>query len=813
MQEVLTKRSFSTSRWLRRGIWIWLVASVGYLLWPLPFDTNVWNGISSTRVLDRNGRLLREIRPEGRGIYVDLDDVSPHAIDALLAAEDRNFYRHFGIDLWALARAGRDNLAAGRVVSGGSTITMQVARILRRSPSRSIFHKLTEMGLALRLEVNLSKKKLLNLWLNRAYFGNQSYGIEAASRLYFGKAAHDLTLSEAAFLIGLPQRPLAYDPYRFPEAASGRHLRVLQAMVDAGSLPAGDADALAAVPVRVRPREDAFKAPHFVEYIRSNHVAELERYTQLTTTLDLNLQTEVEALARSHLQRLGSEHVTNAAALVLDNQSGEVLAYLGSADYFSVRHAGQNNGVTMKRQPGSALKPFTYALALASKSYTPGSLLPDIELHIPEAGGAFSPQNYDKVYHGPVPLRASLANSYNVPAVYLAREIGPAPLLDFLQRMGFTSLDRSAEHYGVGLTLGNGEVQLEELARAYAVIARQGDPLTLRFLLDETSQRSEYTGETAAEPVMAPEIAYLLADMLSDPEARAAAFGRYGPLELPFPCAVKTGTSKDYRDNWAIGFTPRHTVAVWVGNFDGRPMQRVSGVTGAGPLFKSIMMHLGDAGPFLKPAGIESHLICPVSGHLPAAHCPVRRREVFLAGTRPTTKCNVHREVLIDTRTRMLADEDTPAIYQQKQLYTVFPDMYDAWMKDHHYAFPPAVSTVTAVERTPDRGHNPKQNRSPDRGDAPPSAEPVPRITYPVSGMQFHMDPVLRTTYQRVELQGIVPEQYVRMEWWVDQEKLPHRPGNATWTIEPGEHEIELRAQNKRGEWVRSDPVSIRVIK
>ncbi len=780
----------------------------GYLLWPLSESTISTHGINSTRIVDRNGNLLREIRPLGSGIPISLKDVDQTLVDAVVAIEDRHFFSHFGINPVSIFRAWRDNAAAGEIVRGGSTLTMQVARTLRGNKSRNIYQKIAEAFLALRLETQLSKEDILTTWLNKVYFGNQAYGIEAASQLYFNKSAADLNLGEATFLAGLPQRPNAFDPYRNLDNALLRQRRVLDAMFIASFVTRTEIDQVEKIPLQITARETVFKAPHFVEDIRRRASANLTETREIQTTLDLPLQHAVESLASAHLERLGNDRASNAAAIVIDNKTGDILAYMGSVDFWNTSIEGQNDGVRMLRQPGSALKPFTYAVALDSKKYTPASILPDIEVHIPEAGGAFSPLNYDKKFHGPVPLRTALASSYNIPAVRLLREYGTASLLDVLFEAGIQSLNKGPDHYGVGLTLGNGEVRLIELAQAYTTFARQGQSISPNPVRATVSLEGDTLRQSTVnfEAVFEPEVTYLVTDILADPEARAPAFGRHGPLELPFPVAVKTGTSKDYRDNWAVGYTPRHTVAVWVGNFDGKPMRRVSGVSGAGPLFHAIMLHLGSGGNFGQPAGIHEAMICPVSGNMPGAHCPGVKKELFLPGTLPTDTCTTHQVFVLDERDGSLAHVATPAEHIQPTLFTVFDEQFLTWAKSNGIPSPPQFS----------------ENSDPNRDEATPNAEfadasPLHvsdqlRITYPESGMTFQLDPVLHASYQRIKLQGIVRDDLLQPTWWIDDRSFAGALDGAFWPLKEGTHEIELRARNKQGQLVRSAPVIVQVL-
>ncbi len=669
-----------------------LFAGLLSLLWPLPDTIAPDARRTSLDVTARSQTLLRSVHPQGRSQPVSVERLPSSVVDALVAIEDRRFYAHPGVDPVALARALWSNLRQGRIVSGGSTVTMQVAEELRGNPPPTVGNKLAEMHLALRLELRRSKQEILSLWLNRVSFGNRAHGIEAAAQLYFGKPARDLTPAQAATLVGLPRAPSRYDPFRHPERAERRQHRVLRAMEHAGFLPPDERKRLAAVPIDVQAPDPVVRAPHLTRWVLRHRRPESRALAEIRTTIDPALQKTVANLVEAHVQTLRQETLTNAAAVVLDNRSGAIQAYVGSADFWDKRHGGRNDGVRMLRQPGSALKPFTYAHALASRRYTPASVLADIELNVPEASGAFTPENYDETYHGPTPLRQALASSFNVPAVRLAREFGAAALLETLHRFGFDALDRAPSYYGVGFTLGNGEVQPIELARAYAGLARGG---TLPPVHAVRWART-VEGDTLHPDVPAPRqtgrspaVAFLITDILDDPAARTPGFGRGGPLEFSFPVAVKTGTSKDYRDSWTVGYTPRHTVAVWAGNFDGAPMDRMSGIAGAAPLFHSIMRTLGSGGDFERPPGLTPAKVCPASGKRPGAHCPAPQRELFLSGTVPTDTCTVHRVVAIDQRTGRRAAPGTASRHVQQKRYAVYPERYHAWMREHDLPLPP----------------------------------------------------------------------------------------------------------------------------
>jgi len=783
------------------------------LLWPLPEAAEHPADVVSVQVTDRHGTLLREIRPDGRGRPVSLSAIDPSVRAAVIATEDRRFDRHPGVDPIAIMRAAWSNWTNQRIVSGASTITMQVARLLRGRSSRGWSDKLAETHLALRLELRWSKDRILAMWLNRVSYGNRAHGIEAAARLYFGKSALDLTRTEAAYLVGLPQSPTRYDPFRHPERARDRHQHVLDAMLRAGDLSPADRQRLGRLPLDLRSPEQVFRAPHFTERIRLQHSLDAiatngsnakngsPGLVEVRTTIDAQLQRTVQGLVRGHVKLLARDGVSNAAAIVIENTTGAVRAYVGSADFWDATAGGQNDGVRMLRQPGSALKPFTYARALDTRRHTAASVLPDIEAHIPETGGAFVPTNYDDAYHGPVPFRDALANSYNVPAVRLAQELGAADLLETLRGAGFSTLNRPPDHYGAGLTLGNGEVRLLDLARAYAGIARGGMRPPFRSVAWSRTVGGDtlVAAPSPPEPMpLSPAALHLITDILADPEAREDAFGRGGPLDLPFPAAAKTGTSKDYRDNWTVGFTPAHTVAVWVGNFDGSPMRRVSGITGAGPLYRSIMMHLGPGGTFPSPevAGLEAADVCPASGHRPGTHCPASRREWFMPDTAPHDTCRVHRVVPIDTRSGLLSDGATPSRHVEQRRYTVHPEIYHPWMRDHGLPLPPRMTHADAT--------------APTAGAAWQATDRL-QVHVPTATAQFYIDPVLRDAFQQLHLRGTAPDHWHDVHWTVDRERLPGDFREARWPLSTGAHRISLRAVGPDGTRYESRASTIRV--
>lgn len=571
----------------------------------------------SAEFLDREGRSLRTILAEERRFSrrCELSEISPHLIAATLSAEDQRFHDHSGVDFLAGARAVF-NAIRGGPKSGASTITQQLIKLAEPGP-RTVGRKLAEAWQALRLERDWSKDRILAEYLNRLEYGNLQTGIAAASRFYFGKPPADLSIAEAALLAGLPKAPGRLDPHSNLGSALARQRWILRRMHADGKLTSEALAQASEEPLRLSPRRQEFAAPHFVDLLLHRRGLAAAGGA-IRTTLDLPLTTRIERSLAEQLARIADKHATSGAAVVIDNRTGDVLALAGSGDYFSAG-SGQVNGAWITRSPGSAVKPFTYLLAMQNGA-NPGTVVADVPTDFPTSTGLYRPNNYNHRYHGPVSLRFALGNSLNVGAIHaLGLAGGPARLHRALRDTGITTLGHPADYYGPGLTLGNGEVRLLELASAYSTLARLGIYRPYRLLLREPPA-------PGTEPrVFDSRATYFLADMLADNTARAAAFGLNSYLAFDFPVACKTGTSSDYRDNWAVGYTPEFTVAVWVGNPDGSSMRAITGVTGAAPVLHDIFCDLRKqrgVSWFTAPSGIEYHRIHPLTGRGIAAERP-----------------------------------------------------------------------------------------------------------------------------------------------------------------------------------------------
>jgi len=850
-----------------------------YLHIPLSKELFANSSGTSLKITDRYGIVLRETLSAegGRNTWLAYEDIPEAVKQAIICAEDKRFWSHSGVDLLALGRAMIQNITARRVVSGASTITQQLIKNRLNYP-RTVFGKLQEMAMAIRLEQTLSKPEILAQYLNRVEFSNQAYGIEAAARIYFQKPARHLSLAESVFLVGLIQAPSYFNPYRYFDRALQRQRALLDRMSQTHLIDENRYQIAQREAIRLTPKTVNFRAPHFCELILAKECqsralaakVKLWHSSVIRTTLDFYLQQKVEEIVATRIDELKDYHVTNAAVLVLDNRSGDILAYVGSKDFFDETIAGQVDGVMALRQPGSTLKPFTYQLAL-ERSYTPATLIPDIQDY-PVAPRSFLPENYDKKFHGPVRLRQALACSYNLPAVRVLEAIGVESLYDRLHAFGFASLHELPSFYGSGLTLGDGEVTLLELTRAYGMLARRGKELRERYVLDEVqgardraqggTRNSQLRNSEPGTQLFSPQATYLITHILSDRQAAVPAFGESTPLELPFLTAVKTGTSKDYRDNWTVGYTADYTVGVWVGNFDGTPMQRVSGISGAAPIYRDIILALyrdHDPPSLLAdpPMGIVSARICPLSGQLVGKDCPHAINEWFLKGTEPTEPCQMHQAYWVDSRDELLTD--ATALSAVKKVFVQFPPLYQTWAREMGYLAPPTqyspyvaqtASTVSSpfggravkfsylVEKQDvARSHAPRGNAKAGRSASIAAERQIPRshaerrnenltalpfggrtgeviqIVHPNDGDVYAIDPILRREFQTVQLSAVVRPAVTQLTWYVDGEHLDSVPApfQSAWPIAPGTHRIYAEAHDD-GKPIRSQEITVYIV-
>ncbi len=631
---VLARRSF-------------LLCALACIAWALlPFAFRIPPSLdtypdSSPRILDRHGVVLDEAPRADlfRHQPVSLDEIPAALLDATLVAEDKRFFTHDGMDLLATVRATRDCLRHHRVISGASTITQQLIKISSPPAPRSIVTKIRESLSARHLEYRWSKEEILTAYFNRLDYGNHRQGCRDAARFYFAKPLTDLSLGECALLAGLPQSPSRHNPVRHAASALQRRNWILDRLAEVKNY---DRDQIAAAkrePLNLSRRFLEKTAPHLTANLWQgrDRSGRADKPT-LRTTLDCSLQRRVNTIVREELDRLQHSNVHHAAVVVLENDTGEVLSLVGSGDFENPR-GGQIDGTRAPRSAGSTLKPFTYLLAFERLGLSPGSVIADIPTPYRTEEGLDLPLNFDHKHYGPVTIRYALANSLNVSAMRTLNEVGgPAPLAALLEKAGITTLQSPSAEYGLGLTIGNAEVNLLELTNSYASLARLGRFKPCTFLLAPGQPASRGRQLTIATP----QACYLIADILSDNAARSSAFGSRSPLRLPFKAAVKTGTSSDFRDNWCVGFTRDLTVGVWVGNFDNTPLRGVSGVSGAGPIFHRTMLALHEqreARWLPRPAGIIDLVIDSRTGHYfptpPPPGRPFAARELSFARRLP----------------------------------------------------------------------------------------------------------------------------------------------------------------------------------
>lgn len=648
---------------------------------PLPATLATRQPNLTTRIFDRRGQLLFKFYKNENRTLVSLSEIPPTVRQATIAIEDKDFYSHQGISYRGILRAIWKNLSSG-TLTGGSTITQQLVKNSLLSSEKTWRRKIREAILAIKVEWYFPKDQILEMYLNQVPYGGNTYGIAEAAETYFGKRIQDLNLAEAAFLAGLPASPTEFSPYGSqPQLARSRQQEVLKKMVENNYITQKAVDTALSTKIKIRPAKTDILAPHFVMYIKDilskkygNAIVE-QGGLQVYTSLDLDIQETAQKYLTDEIDKDRFLHVTNGAAFITKPQTGEILAMVGSRNYFDTQNDGNVNATLALRQPGSSIKPVNYAAALAN-GFTTATIIPDTPITFQIPGQPpYSPTNYDRRFHGNIPLRTALGSSYNVPAVKVLSAIGVFRMIEQGKKMGITTWD-DPSRFGLSLTLGGGEVKMVDLATAYGSLANLGDRVDLQPILriDDSHGHviekltctdanlplpssssnfttkfidSNFSQETVGcnkQLAVDPKIAFILGDILADNAARTPAFGPNSDLVIPnHRVSVKTGTTNDLKDNWTIGFTPDFLVATWVGNFDGSPMSYVaSGITGASPIWNKIMTSLlsGHAdSPVVVPPDIVKVEICSLTGTLACSACPNNRTEYFLPNTVPTQTC------------------------------------------------------------------------------------------------------------------------------------------------------------------------------
>jgi len=705
--------------------------------WTYPLPTGKLSRPPAHFVYSRDGRLLNSFASSDCFWRkpVALDRISPKLIASVTASEDQWFRWHAGVNPVSLVTAAVDNVRAGRVVRGGSTITMQIARMMEPK-ERTIGGKLVEMLRALQLELHYSKDDLLDIYFNLVPYGGNIEGVGAATHFYFDKEPDRLSWSEAAILTAIPASPNAFRPDLHPDRCRARRDRVLANLHQLGVIDDAEyRDALAEeIPSRRMNR------PFFAPHLSQTALAARPRQTELRTTIDYNLQQLCERLAANYHATLRPKGINNLSVVVIDNRSGDLLAMVGSPDFNDTEHAGQINGALAPRSPGSTLKPFVYALGFENGLITPSSRLDDI----PVSFAGYAPENYDEQYHGVVPVSEALIQSFNVPAVNLTAKVGLREFYDLLRAGGLNTLSHRYYQYGLPLVLGACEIPLLDLTNIYAALARGGEYRPVREFTDETLPKDRR--------ILSTESCYLVSEILANLQRPDLPTSWEFTRDLP-TVAWKTGTSYGRKDAWTIGYNPRYTVGVWTGNFSGEGSPYIVGAETAAPLMFEVFNALTRGQPpiwYERPPDVRLREVCTVTGQPPSEYCPSTRQDLYIEGVSPAAVCGVHQRIFVDHHTGYRLCR---ACMRGKAVDTLvmeqWPARLTAWLLGQH-----AVAEL------------PEQN--PDcRGiivdDAPVIASPEPEAVY-------ELRRGAPREYQKILFKASVAHESKSVHWFLDDE-------------------------------------------
>ncbi|MBM3124092.1 MAG: penicillin-binding protein 1C [Chloroflexi bacterium] len=790
------------------------------VLYDLPSIDSLPDGLNqpSIRITDRSGRVLYEFLPTqgGRNTKVDIGSIPQCMKEATIAVEDKNFYENPGVDAEGILRALWINIKGGEVLAGGSTITQQVARILlldeQERTERTMRRKMRESILAWRLTRRYTKNEILALYLNQVYYGGMAYGIEAAAQTYFGKPASELLVAECALLAGLPQTPGIYNPFTNPELALERQRVVLGLMQKQGYISEAQRIEAEESPISYTSEPYPMKSPHFIWIIKDQldellvqGLLEPGHGLVVRTTLDLDMQRIAEQAIERRMQALKpkpgeiSYNVNNAALVALDPRSGEILAMVGSVDFFDPSISGALNMATSPRQTGSAFKPIIYAAALDPASDAPltaASTLLDVSTTFETRDGApYKPVNYDGREHGYVSVREALGSSLNIPAVLTLERTGIEGVLELAHRLGIESLQK-AQDYDLSLALGGGEMSLLELSSAFSALANQGMYTGVHSIIEirDADGNLLYLPEPANPvQVLDPRVAWLVTDILGDDRARMTGFGLNSILKIDRAAAVKTGTTTNFHDNWTIGYTQELLVGVWVGNSNYEAMHNVSGLTGAAPIWHETMRAILEGHPdrsFPRPEGLVQVEICDLSGLLPSSACTRTRQEWFIEGTQPKEVDGFHKQIWIDTRTNRLAGESTPSDRRVSKVVLDLPIQAQEWARKQGYSLL-GDYTATGLEIS------------------------LTLIT-PQDNSTYHIDSNYDLSSQRLSIEAVGGEGFAKLVFFVDGNILAEvssSPYQAWWKLSEGRHHIWIEGFTLEGLWIKSNEAVIEVIK
>ena len=743
-----------------------------------PFPVESLKRDPTAVITDRNGKPLRFFLPEDKRwrFPVKLADVSPKLVEAVIASEDRWFHIHPGVNPFALARAFYTNIKEGRVVSGASTIPMQIAR-MSEPKSRTVFSKAVEAFRALQLKRRFNDDELLEIYLNIAPYGGNIEGVGAASYFYFGKSPRALTPGEIALLTALPRSPAAYDPTRNPKASKGERDKVLRQLAGRGVFTAEDAKAGTEEPVPRSRKPQPFAAPHFSEFVYHD----ISEGGSLKTTLDTSIQKVAEEVARRHIGLLKNDGIDNLAIVVIENSTRKLRAMVGSADYFDKAHSGQVNYALARRSPGSALKPFLYAMALDEGIAIPETYV----LDIPTDFSGYVAENYDSKYRGRITLENALILSLNAPAVRLLSQVGLKDFHNLLLKGGLSTLDRPSEKYGLPLILGAGEVRLLDLVNLYTTLAEGGEHR-------QVSVSEDRGQDEAGTRLLSREASYLITEILTGLKRPDMPANTWALTEDVPEVAWKTGTSYGHRDAWSLGYSSKYTIGVWVGNPDGRGQKGISGSEHAAPILFDLFRGIeGDGARIVRPEGLDLGTIevCRESHLLPTPYCGERDKVTYIKGVSRIPRDDYSRRIFVDSETGdlLLGDCIGERPHEPRVITTYPPELVAWWMADGK-----PIDGVPPL--------------SPYCNDV--SSERPPRILSPDKATPYRVLKGMPAEYQRVELIAGVSEEVDTLYWYQDGKLVTTtRPYKKTFIpLEAGTHHLVVVDSSGR-----SDSISYKV--
>jgi len=727
-----------------------ILAIVIYIVFPYKKGYLASSNKVPVVIYDRNGTVLMEVAKGKSGLCqaISIQQLPEDFISLLLFSEDRSFYHHWGISLKSIARALYQNCKAMRIVSGGSTITQQVVKSKKEILRNTVFTKMLELIEAVRIELHFSKEEILQGYINEVYLGNNIYGFEKAAQIYFGKHIKECNLLEVGFLIAIVKAPERYNPYQNPEKVVQSAKKLLRNACQLGYIKISpfELEVYTNSRIALQYNEKKVIAPLFCLYALSQarSLFPNKDITHIYTTLDSSIYSNVLTVMQNSMTMLKDKNALHAALVMIDNTTMEIVAMIGSVDFFDY-NKGQVDATLIKRQAASTMKPFAYALALETGIFHTSSIVPDVYTQFPSKVGNYIPKNFSDSYHGPVRFAKALGCSYNIPAVYVVSKVGLVSYYNLLKKIGFDSVTRSPSYYGLGLVLGNADVSLLELANAYTVFPRQGlfsKTIAIKKIRD--AHGKGYTVQPAGSArVLKQQTCYLMSHILSEYKYKVDAFGLCSSINFPFPFAVKTGTSKDFKDNFIAGYNTQYTFAVWVGNLYNESLCDLPAVSGAGIVLKDVLLYLWNAGyPFARftmPKNIKKVKICTLSGMIADTYCPDSDYELYSGNNQPCSKCTWH---------------------QKKS--TIVPSQFKEWAKNKNYNV---------------------------------AHDAFLHIIFPGDGVVFKIEKTVRKNLQAIPLKATANSNNIK--WYVDNLYIGEG-SERVWQLTAGHHVISAQAGNQK---------------